>query len=130
MDPDSRNSKRNENCFEKLGARGIRGYNYNGPNPTETAFGSSDREVQEIDRGFENSKFNYILGSLSVKILLKLASSEKVSDSLTGDPCAANPCQNGGTCTAEDNLMGFTCDCKEEFPTYNCGTGQGENNFI
>lgn len=64
------------------------------------------------------------------KSSLKLASSEKVSDSLTGDPCAANPCQNGGTCTAEDNLMGFTCDCNAGFPTYNCGTDQGENNFI
>lgn len=52
------------------------------------------------------------------------------SDSLTGDPCAVNPCLNEGTCTPEDNVMGFTCNCIGADLMYNCaGVQLGEDLF-
>ena len=33
------------------------------------------------------------------------------------DPCASGPCENGGTCTREDD--GYRCDCPV------CGCSQG-----
>lgn len=53
----------------------------------------------------------------------------QVSNFSTGDPCAANPCLNGGTCAAGDNSIGFTCNCTGAYTSYNCGTEQGENNW-
>ena len=38
------------------------------------------------------------------------------------DKCEPNPCQNGGTCTADYNLIdGFKCECAEDFGGITCG---------
>ncbi len=36
-----------------------------------------------------------------------------------GDPCAVNPCLNGGTCMA-NNVGGFTCQCPPGYSGLRC----------
>ena len=38
------------------------------------------------------------------------------------DKCEPNPCQNGGTCTSDYNLIdGFKCECAKDFGGITCG---------
>ena len=41
------------------------------------------------------------------------------------NPCAYNPCQNGGTCTVTGDGT-YTCSCVEGFEGDNCETGSLE----
>jgi len=48
---------------------------------------------------------------------------------LTDDPCLDEPCENGGTCTAASNLLGFECNCTSEYIGFNCGTLKGDTHI-
>lgn len=37
---------------------------------------------------------------------------------LPGDPCAANPCKNGGTCLHKDD--GYLCQCQADYYGKTC----------
>ena len=45
------------------------------------------------------------------------------------DPCASNPCRNGGTCIPEGNI--FVCECPEGRRGIVCeiGSGGGQGTF-
>ena len=40
------------------------------------------------------------------------------------NPCANNPCLNGGTCNAVGNTGAYTCKCANRFTGSNCQYGK------
>ena len=48
----------------------------------------------------------------------------------TDDVCSANPCLNEGTCTPNNNSLGFECSCPSGYIGFNCGLQRGERVFL
>ena len=46
-------------------------------------------------------------------------------NSSSGDRCSNNPCNNDGMCTAESNLLGYSCNCTSEFVGFDCSLLKG-----
>ena len=98
-------------------------------------FNVVELEINDVNNPIPDENCQYFDPKSLESVLNQLTNQKAMVTNAQGEglcettPCTPSPCQNGGTCSLNEQVMGgYECECRQEYLGVNCTEDENECN--